>query len=381
MDLLQLSSVSDRIHRLIVDRIFNHRYRDMVIEFGNVLLGNAVHENKIRFGDMGTQLQFLESFGHLIRHLAYGFSGADHAVFNEYVEKYLSPDVEIIDIIGNSEHLLLRTNRTFAQVEKLRLYHGDQTFAPQIHRIFPHLRHVSVHTSDQRPLYSDPYERFLRQLLQPVRNLSSLSIGDIRDGTLLPLIRANNPTLNALTVGGYIGSFEGAAPIHFQTVAQFRLKLLGRSGRHELRSTFPITFDELKALEVDAIVLDDHLIVRNLIERNVALESVSFMQWKTTFTIVSMLRRVNATHTIQEVAFQTDGEALSSDDGIALMSDFPHLKTITFFVHDESMEVSTSPNHDRVVASIRPEWRVASITRDVSFLGLGIVRHIRCVRV
>lgn len=376
-DLLQLSRANSELRELINEVIMIPKYhiQEKMIEIQNIFRADSIKENKIQLSKQETQLAFLECCGHRIRKLEICISSKSLLrTLNQYIDQFLSNDVEQINLIGNTEHMLKQTKRTFPNVKGLQFFYISQRFRPEIDRIYPNLEELNITKCAPDAHGFDPFSSFARDILESYSNLRILRLPEVESVELLALITETNPNLEKLSFTYFLNGVCGEINqiIHFKNLKELSLDL-GNVVRERLQQ-FSFRFDKLVALEFRSNLWDAPLI-NQIIEENVELKSLSFLNLNNISAVVDKLEQINETHNIEMLTLFGCERVFDHID--ILLNRFSKLHQITFRIHDEN---ASSDRLDRFNQAIRGDWRVAHTIQDNEYKGAGIIRLITIVR-
>lgn len=376
-DLLNLSGANFELLELINEVIMIPKYRihDKIIEIQNVFVADSIGVNKIQLSKLQTQLAFLESCGHMIRKLEICFSRKTGlSTVNQYIDRFLSNDVEQISLIGNTEHMLKLTKRTFPNLKSLKFFYISQRFRPEIDRIYPNLEELTITRSEPDPYGFDPFDSFIRDILESYSNLRILRLPEVDTVKLLAFIPESNPNLEKLSLRYYLNGICGHInqAIHFENLKELSLDLVSvLPGRcHK----FSFSFDKLEVLELRSKLWDEFLI-NQIIAENVGLRSLSFFNSQNISGVVDKLEEINDSHNIETLTLLGSERVFDHID--ILLSRFSKLRQIIFRIHDEK---DSSDRLNRFNRTIRGDWRVAHTIEDNEYKGSGVIRLLTIVR-
>lgn len=370
-DLLQLSIANSQLRELINEVIIIPKYRihDKIIELQNVFVADSIDENKIRLGIRENQLAFLESCGHMIRKLEMSFAGTEGlSIVNQYIDQFLSNDVQQIDMIGNVKHMLKKTNRTFANVKKLQFFYTSQIFRPEIDRIYPNLEELKITRGVQDAYEPDRFPSFVRDILESYSNLRVLRIPCIEAVELLALIAETSPNLEKLSFAYHLKDVYKRANqiIHFENLKELSVDFVSLLPNR--RPNFSFKFDKLEVLELCSDLWDGFFI-NQVIQENVGLRSLSFPNTHKISDVMDLLLDINDSHNIELLTLFGSERVFDHFD--VLLSELPKLRQITFRVKDED---GSSERLNRFVRSVAGDWHVAHTIQDNEYKGAGRIR-------
>lgn len=360
-DLVALSQANSRFHHIIRDHYMLQKFQisKKAIYLHRLDGRHQDFADRILITDTLSIEMFLSNFGKDISHLVIGSLAESNPNIRQRIEQHCWQSLETFELLVPSNHFSSEINQSFPKLMSLKMHYIQQDQAPpQISRIYPALRGLSIVTLSKSTSLDREMEQYMRQVFASAPPLRAFSMKFVPSHTILKWLNELQPQLQSLAIEYGQGTFyfhdydDDRDSIRFANVRSLTIDI---ASVNPLSIPFPLKFDRLERLEIGEFRHID-CIPYDLIECSVGLKVLSMSKWYEMGDMLAILDRVNGTHSIEEVSVVwSSGGGMRSMNTDRLLNDYPKLKKITFSVLDND---ETMVQRDNLLGLTRNRWNV-----------------------
>lgn len=362
-DLLAISTVNPTFDHLVTNHFMVQKFRiheRAIYISSKERLNEISNNNRITIGSMALGQEFLEKFGHLFTHLILSPQRERNVEIRRIIEQYCAETLSEFELINSSSYFLSETNQTFNRLVKLSYTIIEPRQIPQFSRIYPALKELSVDTHGQ---IGGKLEH-ITKMIKAAPGLRAFAIDHIPAYETFRLLNDNHPNIESLKFGYRSDVFRNnidTNTINFNNVKELTINRLdGFVGRN----LFPLRFDRVQKLEIHTKRADSIPFV--IIERGVELKTLSLINLKDMWHVLTILYRVNETHSIENVSLSWANDTTNRPAQLTtrLLSDYPKLQSVTFYVMD-SDDSMNDRNALLAVIHGHNQWNIERVNSNI----------------
>lgn len=359
-DLINLAGSDARFRQLITEHYMIPKYyiNERKIRFDGGGAYDEATNTTIIIGKFSTILRFLTDFGDVITRIyfsGFSYSPSERDQISRHISKYCSKSLISIDLEQAGGFLINGTTAKFTSLTEAKLRNDCHSYGnPQIHRIFPVLKELSLMFTTT--MMDEVTLTYLHDLLALLPDLRLFELNKTPSEQFLRSIEDISPNLQSLAFG-YIPNDAELEHIHFRNIRKLTLNILFFSLNEPIASC-PFTFDHLQALEI--ITTKIAFIPVNLLAENLELKSLALPKLQNMeglFELLTSIKDANHFDTFTVLWSRWMG----SDCIMRLLNEYDQLKNITFIVWDG---FEHSLNFDALLSLIPKSWDLTVVSKD-----------------
>lgn len=355
-ELINMADTHTKFRALILMYYMQPKYKIHInVVYIAMTVNNFDGVQNVVLHDVHSVLKFLRIYGHIAKRIKFSkylYGNEEVALISRYIAKYCSRTLQELSLPEGGNYLLSETNEIFDKIQIIEFtVTMKNTTNLQIHRIYPNMKTLKINTRTPfgSSLFAYPCPNlthleysenensqdfsYLQNLFQTNPQLQSLQFNKLITFQMLEAIRNDLPNLKTLSITRREGDFFDAnQTIHFVHVRNLILQKIVTDfdGRNE----FPITFDDLKSLEIASLL---HPPLIDLIQKNKNIQRLSVMYRGVIDSMQTLLETVRGLDNLNEITFWWSSR-MNANEAAQFFKQMKELKRFTIISWKRDLE-------------------------------------------
>lgn len=287
----------ESLNQLIIDTYISGRYGfdKKLVHITSAEASTAgvqIESDRIWINGFDITLRVLQNFGHLISRLEFNsdtFNGDQVKIIGQHINLHCAPSLRELKLNDCIESPFSRWFTEFKRCERIEFRNLARHPELEMHRVFPYVQRLYIETTEMSEMqFLEHRFSHLQQIICDFSNASHSSISRFNnvlllneqitelnvispiDASLLMSVSRSSVRLQSLTISIHpldFASGQLTEKLHFATVTTLKLQVIGGD---IIFSYFPVTFGNLRSLELVCSEFDEH--ATKMIKQNKLLE-------------------------------------------------------------------------------------------------------------